>query len=87
MNVEISVTDEDIAAGERGSCGRCPVARAVRRSTGADGVRVNEGDIEISMSICEPHMRALLPRDACIWISRFDERGVGEPFTFTADFR
>jgi hypothetical protein len=34
--ISVSVTPEDIAAGRRGSCYRCPIARAIRRKLGYD---------------------------------------------------
>jgi hypothetical protein len=77
QTIRVRVTQEDIDAGERSDCGRCPVARAACRAVpGAVNVWVNYGFVEIGA------MRADLPIAAVDAIIEFDLSGVMEPFEF-----
>lgn len=85
--MKISVTQEHIDAGERGECGRCPVALAF-------------GDAGFNVSVCPAYVefykadsnrhggtficRRPLPQEAGLFIYRFDKDGPGAvaPFEF-----
>ncbi len=82
QTVRVRVTQEDIDAGERADCVRCPVARAVCRDVpGAINAWVNYGFVEV---VVPPGrvVRDVLPDRAILAIVEFDSSGVMEPFEF-----
>lgn len=78
--MQVSVTQEDIDLGIRGSCSECPVARAMTRAGFLD------------VSICPgllvwrggPAGRRgfTAPKHVTEFIIAFDSEGSGQPFTF-----
>lgn len=80
--MKIEVTASDIKNGERESPSRCPIARALKRSTRhywlvhEDGVRM----------LCEEQngsgFEAWLPKKADTFVRRFDEGWKVRPFSF-----
>jgi hypothetical protein len=82
----ISVTEEDIAGGQRRNSFRCPVANALRRSCGAHYAYVGR---QIALVIAgDPPAQVIrtvrLPPDACIAISDYDHDMEMRPFSFGA---
>lgn len=84
MQLLIEVTAEDIAKGEQKACRHCPIALALKRTTGLSfNVRSNH----ISYNSYIPHIS--LPDAAKRFIASFDiygSRGIwAKPFSFTLD--
>lgn len=82
----ITVTANDIERGQSGSSTRCPIARAVRRTTGRRnlGVYVN---ISFYDKHGQPTSEYALPARAASFMSRFDSFNDNvakllDPFTF-----
>ena len=84
--VVVSVTQEDIAAGEPCEALSCPVAIAIRRATGlrtyvdedtiALGERYRGGPFVVSLPP---------PPEVTRFVDRFDHRRPVSPFTFTLE--
>jgi hypothetical protein len=72
----IKVTEDDIKHGERGICNTCPVARAIRRATGAKYIAVDWCAIDIGDKLYDT------PRSAARFIYDFDNGLKVEPFEF-----
>lgn len=82
--VRVRVTQDDIDAGVRVSCNRCPVARALKRAVPGcaeamtDGVRV-----DLCMLGDDPNVYNLsLPIEATDAIAEFDRGNGMSPFEF-----
>ena len=84
MNLHVEVTAEDIAAGEKGHCQRCPIALAMLRCPNVFSVVVGE---EISVQTydqdqwTEPYV-AECPSVASKFVGDFDSGDKVEPFSF-----
>lgn len=79
--LEVTVTQTHIDRGDRGKCGTCPVALALKSHYA-----------EVSVSSCHAYTRTdrnadwtvtRLPHDACRFIQNFDADRAVLPFTFT----
>lgn len=81
MNVEISVTAEDIANGIPGDCRFCPVAQAIRRQVPGGFVHA------FTDTLWTSDVTATTPQEVADFIRAFDRDEPVAPFTFTADFR
>jgi len=75
--VKISVTQEHINYGRRGSCHDCPIALAVCAALRAGRVRVTPGFIDYKRYLDIP-----LPAEAQLFITRFDAEVSVKPFEF-----
>lgn len=86
----VEVTAEDIAQGDQGDCGRCPIARAVVRLPLKPGVYGRVGMTLVTF-VEEGTMRAFarisLPMVAMQFIKSFDSHGASsvEPIAFPLD--
>ena len=81
--MRVRVTQEDIDAGERADCVRCPVARAVCRDVpGAVDAWVGYGNIDVVVLPDVVVRRARTPDHVVLAIVEFDSSGVMEPFEF-----
>lgn len=85
MSTLIHVTADDIENGRAGSCGRCPVALALRRTISCEtcDVAVSSFTTHIYLpwgAVGLPHSRPLAD-----FIVNFDNGGVGSPFSFRMD--
>lgn len=76
--MKITVTEEHIQKGERRSCGRCPIAQAIHESTGV----AMEVGIASAWPANGPYKCIDLPREAQVFIDRFDRGSRVRPFTF-----
>jgi hypothetical protein len=81
--MKISVTQDDIAKGQRVSASFCPIALASRRTfnnevtvTKGEGIRVYKYPRSLVYSI---------PKNAVALINNFDHGGPVEPFTFETE--
>jgi len=73
----INITEEHIAKGVRGDCGRCPVALAMKAAFGpAVRIRVSVFDYEVHSITRE------LPEKARRFIHNFDQGTEVQPFSF-----
>jgi hypothetical protein len=87
MKVEIEVTLDDIARGQPGQSLSCPVALAIRRTTGAGLVSVDPDDICIGFRPDgSPPVHVFAPAEVTAFVHLFDEYEEGEPFRFTLDY-
>jgi hypothetical protein len=86
MRLEIEVTPDDIARGRPEESLSCPVALAIKRTTGAGLVSVDGNDICIGF---RPDgslpVRFATPAEVVDFIELFDEYDEGKPFRFTLD--
>ena len=78
--ITVHVTQQDIDAGERGKCGRCPVALALNRHIAPEQAIVLGRRWQVMDA--EPVVRYRLPLRASVWIFDFDEGLPVAPFTF-----
>jgi hypothetical protein len=86
MRLEIEVTPDDIARGRPEESLSCPVALAIKRTTGAGLVSVDGDDIRISFRPDgSPPVLFDTPAEVVAFIDLFDEYDEGEPFRFTLD--
>ena len=74
--IEITVTANDIAKGERFQSDRCPIARALARVAGRGRIYVNGTCVWIR------DKRYALPSAASNWIYSFDAAFPVKPFAF-----
>lgn len=81
----ISVTQEDIDKGRPNSCGSCPIALAVRRSTGLLNASVSQSRI-ISWGGYKPRLDVETPAQAVDFIELFDSNEPVKPFTFELNY-
>lgn len=88
---QITVTEEDIAYGDRRSYCNCPVARAVKRAfkVGGSGrpVFVRHEGVFVGQPDDERFWMADLPKSVDRFITRFDEGKTVRPFTIAMSFR
>ena len=86
--MKITVTQEDIRDGRKGSCSRCPVARAMYRALGInhggdDYVIVGvTGYAHVGNTLQDASKVVALPREVNLFIHRFDTDRWVEPFEF-----
>jgi hypothetical protein len=78
--VRIDVTQEDIDLGMPGKCGKCPLARAIRRATGSLAL-VSGEDVYASGFA---HL-AQLPMEAQKFVKAYDSDQEVHPFSFDLD--
>ena len=81
LATDIEVTAEDIKAGKRHDCSRCPVALALNRFTGRVWVVGGDGASLIHSGI--QSIRLHFPDTVARWIVMFDDFGRVAPFKFT----
>ena len=75
--MKIIVTQEDIDRGEPTECGRCPVARAIKRATGRKRLKVWTAMVIISQK------RFSLSQRVTDFIYAFDNAEPVKPFSFS----
>lgn len=80
-NTIIEVTEDDISHGTACVCGACPIARAVRRETGANDVDVTQRRIRIGKE------RFVVPKRAKRFILNFDNEWSVKPFSFRLELK
>lgn len=80
--VDVQVTQKDINDGRRRDCYECPIARALKRVL-RPGVYVAVKFSEFCLNTCSNNYK--LPREACDFIDKFDDRLEVFPFKFTVD--
>jgi len=85
--MKVTVTQKDINAGSRGSCERCPIARAVKKLFPVQKVTVSDNIEVYSANIGGPSKVFELSRSADRFIQRFDNKGrkAVKPFSFYAN--
>ncbi len=80
--LKVSVTAEDIAAGERRCCGACPIALAVARVTGASFVHTGPVAVQWSLPHGADLIQGELPTVAFEFMMDFDRGMSVAPFDF-----
>ena len=83
MRWDIDVSADDIAAGWRRNCDLCPIARAVRRGTGATGISVAVH--RLRMEVEGRIFHGVLPQQAREAITTFDQDLAIKPFSFVLE--
>lgn len=75
--LRVTVEDSDIAQGEKRDNSQCPLARAIRRTTGASFTSVGR-------STCgwDENEPSVLPAEASSWVDDFDNNRPVYPFSF-----
>lgn len=86
MSTVVTVTEEHITKGIRGSCTHCPVGRALADAFPDANVFANGATFTLYPWDEVGEYNFSLPPEAEDFIARFDEDGFGEPFTFTVDY-
>jgi hypothetical protein len=87
--VTVTVTADDIRHGERTSCQRCAIARAVNRIPGFSGASVGSDDFAIDLDDGR-YAEYRLPPDATAFVRALDDPDPAarpRPVTFTATLR
>lgn len=82
--VKIDVTQADIDAGEKGDCGKCPIALAVDRAI-PGAINISVGDDMIVFQLSGGYNGVLIgetPKVAVDFIGLFDEGCRVQPFSF-----
>jgi hypothetical protein len=79
--VTVNVTQEDIDRGRRGSCGRCPVARAIRRDARLTNILVDPFYVVVGLAT-PAFFTVHLPRIARRFIEAFDAGRPVRPIAF-----
>lgn len=74
----IHVTEEHIRKGRRHSCSSCPIALALSEIVDS-GVEVHEDHVVLPQTV------EYLPFEAKLFIAKFDEAELVEPFSFELD--
>lgn len=77
IQLRIEVTAADIKNGVPGSFSRCPIARAIRRTTGT------RQSVRVMSTTWVGHLCYRLPLCAVKFINRFDDDEACKPFVFT----
>lgn len=87
--MRINVTARDIKRGESSNAYQCPIALAARRKFIGYDVIVCLGNLYTRPRGSHLNIRldGHLPVEACEWQTRFDEHGLGKPFSFTLKMR
>lgn len=81
----IEVKQEHIAKGVRQNCSLCPVALAIHAKMKTDcgaECSVMMSYVQLFLNYVPKYNVVRLPVDVSKWIERFDNTGVGEPFSF-----
>ena len=83
-SLTVHVTQEDIDNGERQSCSRCPVARAIARALQVSETRVT---VASRIAVFDQRVAPLTtPRKVMSFITAFDGERPVEPFSFDLQF-
>ena len=77
--IHVEVTQEDIEQASRASASTCPIARAVKRATGANRVTVYDAILIDGEDFEKYHT----PPEAFEWLKRYDDGHKVEPISFT----
>lgn len=87
MKILIEVTQEDIKKETQINCFSCPVAIAIKRSTGFPYVRVSTNSVKVGMNIITTFKEYPLPVEVANFINNFDNYGPTEvsPISFHLD--
>lgn len=81
----VTITEHDIRHGRPRSCGRCPVALAIRRARPDLYVQVRTDTVTLTMhygTIRREACHVALPDHVCDWIAAFDHYKEVQPTTF-----
>lgn len=70
----ISVTEDDIAQGKRGSCEACPIALAAGRAV--PGAEASVGGSHLDIYLAGRILTAPLPEAAATFVRRFDDSAI-----------
>jgi hypothetical protein len=82
IDIDITVTQSDIASGRRGSACECPVAQAIKRTLVADFVSVSLNQW-VTQKNGVYYKSMPLPDIAAEWYHAFDADEAVSPFSFT----
>jgi hypothetical protein len=80
--VKISVTQEDIAKGERCKARNCPIARAIQRVLPGHSVLVSQDLIETHCTATDEINLYDIPEKAQVFVQVYDDFDHVEPFEF-----
>lgn len=82
MEINVTVTQEDIDNGAMKSCNNCPVALALKRTLQTD---VEVRDKIYILDDTEKLKKIKVPLEVSLFIENFDEGYEVKPLTFTLD--
>jgi hypothetical protein len=84
--ITVEVAAEDIKEGWHAHARRCPVAKAAARSVGQLEASVVPaiGTIEGNIWFSDADVYYVIPDEASVWISDYDDGNTVQPFSFVA---